>query len=72
MRLAVSRAAGVGATIVIDEAARMPGRGAYLCAGEGSDPNPRCLALALRRSGPQRTLRSRASLDPKLVESVSP
>lgn len=75
MRLAVSRpaGAGAGATIVIDEAARMPGRGAYLClAGEGTGPDPGCLAAALRRGGPQRALRARASIDPKLVESVSP
>lgn len=73
MRLALSRREGAAATIVIDRAGRMPGRGAYLCAqGETREPAAGCLALALRRGGAQRTLRARASIDPKLVESVSP
>jgi predicted RNA-binding protein YlxR (DUF448 family) len=57
----------------LDREARLPGRGAYLHIGEdGSRPNPTCLAEALRRGGIARTLRAKATLDPKLVESMSP
>jgi uncharacterized protein len=57
---------------ILDPEARLPGRGAYLHIGEdGSSPNPVCLAEAVRRGGIARTLRAKATLDPKLVESVS-
>jgi predicted RNA-binding protein YlxR (DUF448 family) len=72
VRLAVSHPVGGKGLIVIDEDGRMPGRGAYLCASQSRAPKASCLASALRRGGPQRTLRARASIDPKLVESVSP
>jgi predicted RNA-binding protein YlxR (DUF448 family) len=50
----------------------MPGRGAYLCAGERPDaPAAGCLQRALQRGAIPRALRSAVSLDPKLVESVS-
>jgi predicted RNA-binding protein YlxR (DUF448 family) len=50
----------------------MPGRGAYLCAGaEREAPAAECLALAVRRGGIARALRSSVTLDSKLVESVS-
>jgi hypothetical protein len=50
----------------------MPGRGAYLCRGEEPEqPAAACIALAMRRGGIGRALRSTVSVDPKLVESVS-
>jgi hypothetical protein len=50
----------------------MPGRGAYLCRGGApEEPAAGCLALALRRSAIPRALRAAATVDPKLVESVS-
>jgi predicted RNA-binding protein YlxR (DUF448 family) len=50
----------------------MPGRGAYLCAGEQPEqPAFDCLRHALRRGAIPRALRSAASLEAKLVESVS-
>ncbi len=56
---------------VLDPDNRMSGRGAYLCRLPGSvQPDPQCLAGALRRGGIARTLRTRVSLDPKLVESI--
>lgn len=56
---------------VADHAATMPGRGAYLCLG--SDPQlpvAECLTRAIQRGGIARALRSRVTVDPKLVESV--
>jgi hypothetical protein len=57
---------------VLDPECRMEGRGAYLCRGE-VEPVPvgECLARALRSGGIARTLRAKATLDDKLVESVS-
>jgi predicted RNA-binding protein YlxR (DUF448 family) len=56
---------------VLDREARMPGRGAYLCRAPGvTAPAGECLSLALRRHGISRTLRTAATLDPKLVESL--
>jgi predicted RNA-binding protein YlxR (DUF448 family) len=50
----------------------MPGRGAYLCAGEAPDePALECLTLAQRRGGIARALRRSATIDPKLIESIS-
>jgi predicted RNA-binding protein YlxR (DUF448 family) len=61
-----------GRTAVADPQARMPGRGAYLCRELSSQlPRAECLAEATRRSAIARTLRCTATLDPKLVESVS-
>lgn len=72
VRLALDRADPAATAIVLDGSGRMPGRGAYLCAEpEHGGPAAECLALAIRRNGPQRTLRARAGIDPKLVESVS-
>jgi hypothetical protein len=49
----------------------MGGRGAYICRGdEPGKPAAECLAAAMRRGGIARALRSGATLDPKLVESV--
>jgi predicted RNA-binding protein YlxR (DUF448 family) len=57
---------------VHDRDGRMPGRGAYLCRGGApEEPAAGCLALALRRSAIPRALRAAATVDPKLVESVS-
>jgi predicted RNA-binding protein YlxR (DUF448 family) len=51
----------------------MPGRGAYLCRGESPElPAAECLKRAIQRGAIARALRSAVSLDPKLVESVSP
>jgi len=62
-----------GRLAVRDRAGTMPGRGAYLCRDGGSDePDAACLALALRRRGIARALRCTVTVDPKLVESVSP
>jgi uncharacterized protein len=56
---------------VLDRDGRMGGRGAYLCRREdAAEPRPECLSRAIRRGSIARTLRSRATLDPKLVESV--
>ena len=50
----------------------MEGRGAYLCRQQ-VEPEPlgECLTRALRSGGIARTLRAKATLDDKLVESVS-
>ena len=57
---------------VLDRAARLPGRGAYLCRAnmDGDVPTPDCLALATKRRAVARALRASVSLDPKLVESM--
>jgi predicted RNA-binding protein YlxR (DUF448 family) len=57
---------------VQDSDGRLPGRGAYLCRGAGvQEPAAACLSEAIRRGGIARTLRATATVDPKLVESVS-
>jgi predicted RNA-binding protein YlxR (DUF448 family) len=57
---------------VLDPAATMPGRGAYLCRGAlAGQPAGACLALARRRGGIARALRASVTLDPELLESVS-
>ena len=69
MRIAVAP----GGRAVHDRAATMPGRGAYLCRGRDPGlPAADCLALAMRRRAVPRALRAAVTLDPKLVESVSP
>jgi predicted RNA-binding protein YlxR (DUF448 family) len=69
MRIAVA----AGGRAVHDRDATMPGRGAYLCRGSDPElPAADCLTLAMRRGGVPRALRAKVTLDPKLVESVSP
>jgi predicted RNA-binding protein YlxR (DUF448 family) len=64
---------GAARRAVLDRANRMPGRGAYLCRDGASDqPAAKCLALSLRRGGISRALRCGVTVDPELVESVSP
>ncbi len=72
LRVAVEPpAASAGARAVIDAQARMPGRGAYLCAQAGSGrPDAACVALAERRRAIPRALRAAVTLDPEIVESV--
>jgi predicted RNA-binding protein YlxR (DUF448 family) len=49
---------------VLDPAMRLPGRGAYLCAGsEPGRPDAACLELARRRGGIARTLRCAVTID---------
>jgi predicted RNA-binding protein YlxR (DUF448 family) len=58
--------------VVLDPAARMAGRGAYLCRGvSAAEPTAECLALALKRGAIPRALRCSVSLPVELVESVS-
>ncbi|HSZ06626.1 MAG TPA: YlxR family protein [Solirubrobacteraceae bacterium] len=58
--------------VLLDPAGEMPGRGAYLCRGQGPAlADPACLERATRRGGIARALRSPVTLDRKLVESVS-
>jgi predicted RNA-binding protein YlxR (DUF448 family) len=51
------------ATLVIDRAQRLPGRGAYVC-------SPDCLVRARARGGLQRAFRRPFSIDAQTVESV--
>jgi predicted RNA-binding protein YlxR (DUF448 family) len=56
---------------VLDRDGRLGGRGAYLCReADGDGPRAGCVAAAIRRNGVARTLRTKVTLDPKLVESV--
>jgi predicted RNA-binding protein YlxR (DUF448 family) len=58
---------------VLDSAARMPGRGAYLCAGQTPGaPAADCLELARRRGGIARALRCAVTIDAELLESTGP
>jgi len=58
---------------VLDGEGRLGGRGAYLCRDrDGERPRAECLERAIRRGSVGRTLHASVSLDPKLVESVSP
>jgi predicted RNA-binding protein YlxR (DUF448 family) len=72
VRFAVARGgAAVSPVAELDRDGRLGGRGAYLCREDGRDrPRPECLAEALRRNAFARALRTKVSLDPKLVESV--
>jgi predicted RNA-binding protein YlxR (DUF448 family) len=75
VRVAVGDRDGDGASrrAVLDRAGTMPGRGAYICAGRGpGEPAADCLSLATRRGGFSRALRCSVTIDPELVESVSP
>ena len=56
---------------MLDPECRMQGRGAYLCREQiEAKPLGDCLARAMRSGGIARTLRAKATLDDKLVESV--
>jgi predicted RNA-binding protein YlxR (DUF448 family) len=58
--------------IVVDEHARIGGRGAYVCAHEAGVPERECLEQALRRGSIVRTLRCGAKIDSSdLLESGS-
>ena len=72
LRFAAVREQPGGAKLAVpDRDVRLGGRGAYLCrAGAGDAPRADCLAAAIRRNGFARTLRTKVTLDPKLVESV--
>jgi predicted RNA-binding protein YlxR (DUF448 family) len=74
IRIAIARDGAVArARAVCDRDYRLPGRGAYLCRAEQRElPAPECLERAIKRGAISRALRSAVSLDPKLVESVSP
>jgi predicted RNA-binding protein YlxR (DUF448 family) len=57
---------------VLDSDGRLGGRGAYLCRNAEDDhPRAECLAAATRRGAFARALRTKVTLDLKLVESVS-
>jgi predicted RNA-binding protein YlxR (DUF448 family) len=72
LRFAVSNQSDSTRHVVHDRRYSMPGRGAYLCAAADREaPAAECLALAIRRGGIARALRSSVTLDSKLVESVS-
>jgi predicted RNA-binding protein YlxR (DUF448 family) len=51
------------AAIVVDELARLGGRGAYVCAREAGVPERECLERAVRRGGIVRTLRCGSKID---------
>jgi uncharacterized protein len=66
LRLAVSRDADErrARRAVVDPAAILPGRGAYLCRGVAPlTPDSDCLQLATRRGGIARALRRAVELD---------
>lgn len=65
MRLALARKPGQTrpSAIVLDEHARLGGRGAYVCAHEQGVPERECLEQALRRGGAARTLRCSRKID---------
>jgi predicted RNA-binding protein YlxR (DUF448 family) len=72
VRLALQRKPGSAraSAIVVDEHARLGGRGAYVCAREAGVPERECLERALRRGGIVRTLRCGAKIDSSdLLES---
>lgn len=75
VRLALARKPGQAHTsaIVVDERARLGGRGAYVCAHQVGVPERECLEQALRRGSIVRTLRCSPKIDSSdLLESVSP
>jgi predicted RNA-binding protein YlxR (DUF448 family) len=55
--------AGAAARVVADPAARLPGRGAYVC-------NAACAETALRRRALPRAFRRAVSTAPDFVESI--
>lgn len=65
MRLALKRKPGDErpAAIVVDEHARLGGRGAYICAHRPGVPERDCLDRALHRGGIARTLRCSPKID---------
>ena len=64
---------GTARRAVLDRANSMPGRGAYLCRDRACErPLAKCLAQSMRRGGISRALRCAVTVDPELVESVSP
>jgi len=70
--LAAPDASAAPVRAVLDPAAVVPGRGAYLCVAGGSAlPAPACLARAARNGGIARTLRCPVSLSRELLESWS-
>jgi predicted RNA-binding protein YlxR (DUF448 family) len=72
VRLAVWPKAGPRRAIVIDEQARLEGRGAYVCARGRGVPARECLQRALQRGGIVRTLRCGPKIDSSdLLESGS-
>jgi predicted RNA-binding protein YlxR (DUF448 family) len=52
-----------GPRVVVDPAARLPGRGAYVCDAD-------CAERALKRRAVTRALRRTAEIPPDFVESV--
>jgi len=54
---------GAPARVVADPAARLPGRGAYVC-------DARCAAEAVRRRALQRAFRRRVTTPPEFVDSI--
>jgi predicted RNA-binding protein YlxR (DUF448 family) len=72
IRLVAVRESEGPAVAVRDERGTMPGRGAYLCRGEGgSQADPGCLAQSLRRGTIGRSLRCSVAVSPERLESVS-
>jgi predicted RNA-binding protein YlxR (DUF448 family) len=72
IRFALAREGGSARRrAVVDAPGTMPGRGAYLCAGQPGVPAKECLELARKRGGFARTLRCAVTIDPELVESIS-
>jgi len=56
---------------MLDRAATMPGRGAYLCrAGTPGEPFADCMTLATRGGGLARALRCTVKIDREFVESI--
>jgi predicted RNA-binding protein YlxR (DUF448 family) len=71
VRIALIRGPDERPRAVLDRAAKLPGRGAYLCRDMGSgDPLEQCLTLARRNRGVARTLRATVAIDGELLESV--
>jgi predicted RNA-binding protein YlxR (DUF448 family) len=73
MRLVAVREDGEAAALVMpDPRATMPGRGAYLCAGERpGEPDRACLERATRRGAIGRALRCSVTVPSEGLESVS-
>jgi predicted RNA-binding protein YlxR (DUF448 family) len=69
LRLALVHPTDGPAQVVLDPAATMAGRGAYLCAS-GRAPLSQCLRRAGARGGLSRAFRARVTLSPDFVESI--
>lgn len=65
VRLALARKPGQQHTsaVVVDEHARLGGRGAYVCAQDPGVPEQHCLERAMHRGGVARTLRCGSKID---------